>query len=214
MNRIVILLALTSLAMPALGDVLGNPYDGIETTRSLAQDFGPYMPDTLDTWVVSDFQTAVGYYLYDVTSEGLTTHSQSVDGEGANFDIYDGLPWEGGSVVLSASDGYETLGSAGVMGADFGGQMLPAGEYYIVFQGVRDFLMTGGLSLVYHTYTGNEDDWEWNPGLGQEWGSDHRRVETTEPAYMDVNWQLTAVPVPEPAALTLLALGGLLLRRR
>jgi len=197
-----------------MADVLGNPYDGIETTVSVAQDFVYPGTEGLDCWVVSDFETTVDYYLYDVMSEGRTTHAQGADGEGANYDVWNGLPWEGGSVVLSASDGYETLGSAGTMGADFGGQILPAGSYYMVFQAVRDFLMTGGNSLVYHTYTGNEDDWEWNPLEGQGWGSDHRRVQTSEPAYMDVNWVLNATPVPEPASLVLLALGGLLLRRR
>jgi len=213
MRRIGVFLMVVSLTLPALADVLGNPDDGIGTNGSLAQDFVYPGTEGLTTWVVSDFETTVDYYLYDVVSAGRTTHTQGVDGDGANFDVWDGLPWDGGSIVLSASDGYESFGSEGIMGADFGGQLLPAGDYYLVYQAVRDFLMTGGLSVVYHTTLGNNNDWEWNPGLGQGWGSDHREVQF-EGAYLDVNWQLTVIPVPEPAGVVLLALGAALLGRR
>ena len=214
MRHVVMFLMMASLTLPALADVLGGPHDGVETSVSLAQDFVWPGTEALDTFVVSDLQTTVDYYLYDVVSLGRTTHSGGVDGDGANFDIYDGLPWEGGSIVLSAIDGYESFGSAGIMGADFDGQLLPAGDYYIVFQAVRDFLMTGGNSLVYRTTAGNNNDWEWNPELGQNWGSDHRPVESAG-TYLDVNWELTATPVPEPMGLILLAIGaGLVTRRR
>ena len=160
MQKAVMFLLIVSLTMPALADVLGSPYDGAETSISLAQDFVWPGTEALDTFVVSDFQTTVDYYLYDVVSQGRTTHSGGVDGDGANFDIYNGLPWDGGTVVLSAVDGYESFGSAGLMGADFEGQLLSAGSYYIVFQAVRDFILTGGNSLVYRTTTGNDNDWE------------------------------------------------------
>ena len=213
MKRIMVLLAVTSLVLPALGDVLGNPYDGVETSVSIAQDFVYPGTEQFTTWVVSDFETTVDYYLYDVVSEGRTTSTSGRDGDGANYDVWNGLPWDGGSIVLSASNGYELFGSDTIMGADFGGQMLPAGNYYMVFQAVRDFLMTGGNSLVYRTSTGNDNDWEWNPLLGQGWGSDHRPVESGGYC-LDVNWVLNATAVPEPASLMLIALGGLLLRRR
>ena len=208
-------LAVGALAASAQGDVLGNAYDGIETTSSIAQDFVYPGLEHLNTWVVSDFQTSIDYYLYDVFSEGKTTNVNNEDGEGANYDIWNGLPWEdGSSIVMSAGNGYCTLGSANTMGADFGGQLLAAGDYYMVFQAVYNFMDPGGLALVYHTYTGNEDDWEWNPGLGQNWGTDHQLIFTNEPAPMDVNWLLTATPVPAPASFILLVAGGLARRRR
>lgn len=181
-NLCIAALVAGGLTASMLGDVIGNPYDGIETTGSLAQDFVFPGTDPLDTWVVSDFQTAVDYHLFEVWSEGWTTDLNNNDGEGATYDIWNGLPWEDGSIVMSAGDGYCALGSANTMGADFGGQFLPAGDYYMVFQAVYDFVLTGGLTLVCHTYTGNEDDWQWDPGLGQDWGAEFRAIMTDEPA--------------------------------
>lgn len=212
-TRCIVVLVVVGLTASAMGDVLGNPYDGT-TSRSIAQDWVHAAFPNNNVWVISDFETTVDYYLYDVSAHGETTHTGGADGEGANFDIWNGLPWDGGSVVLSAADGWEHLGSEGLLGADFGGQILPAGDYYMVFQGVRDFLMTGGMSLVYHTWAGDEDDWHWNPGEGLGWGP-YQRIQDTEGVFMDVNWQLIAQPVPEPASLLLLTIGaGVLLRRR
>jgi len=211
MKRVCIVFALAiCVAIPALGDMLGNPTDG-STTVSLAQDWVHPATVLQNTWVLSDFVTSVDYYLHDVVSAGRATAAR--DGDGANFDVWDGLPWEGGSVVMSASGGYDALDSSGTIGADFQGQLLPAGSYYIAFQSVRDFLNTGGNSLIFHTLTGNEDDWQWNPGEGQGFGP-YRPVQTTEGEFRDVNWQLNAEPVPEPACVLLLCTAGCLLRRR
>lgn len=201
-------------AASARGDVLGNAYDGQQTTGSLAQDFVFAGTDPLDSWVVSNFRTLVDYELFDIYSLGWTTNANNEDGEGANFDIWDGLPWEDGSgIVMSASDGYCTLGSNGTLGADFGGQLLPAGDYYMVFQSVYNFLDPGGLAIVFHTSIGDANDWEWNPGLGQGWGSAFREVVDGDSNPIDVNWQLNATPIPAPASLVLL-MAGLALRRR
>lgn len=210
--KCIVVLAVAGLTAAATGGVIGNPADGT-TATSLAQDWVHPAFAAQKTWVISDFETAVDNYLYEVVTSGRTTHMQGRDGDGAVFEVWNGLPWEGGSAVLSAANGYETLGSLGTCGADFQGQLLPAGSYYLVYQAVRDFLNTGGMSLVYQTNTGNEDDWQWNPGLGQGWG-EYRRVQTAEGVYMDVNWQLTVEPVPEPGALALVAVAGLLLSRR
>jgi hypothetical protein len=204
-----------ALAGPAFGDVLGNPYDGVQTTGAMAQDFVWPGTDHLDIWVVSDFQTTQDYYLHEVWSQGWATNTNGQDGSGAVFDIYDGLPWDGGSIVLSAADGYDHLHAEGKIGADFGGATLPAGDYYIVYQAVHDFLMVAGNTVMYHTSYGDADDMQWNPGLGHNWGSDHRDVTLGDGTPIDVNWQLEATPVPEPAALAmLLASVGVLTRRR
>lgn len=210
--KCVVVLVVVGLTASAMGDVVGNPYDGT-TSRSIAQDWvHPAFPAN-NVWVISDFETTVDYYLSDVSAHGETTHAGGADGTGANFDVWDGLPWDGGSVVLSATNGWDHLGSEGLLGADFGGQILPAGDYYMVFQGVRNF-MGGGMSLVLHTWTGNEDDYHWNPDEGLGWGP-HQQVQDSEGVFFDVNWQLNALPVPEPTSLLLLAIGaGALLRRR
>ena len=210
MKRVLVLAVIASLAVPVLGDILGNPYDGA-ATFTLAQDFVWPGTDQLDTWVVSDFTTTQDYYLYDVWSQGWATGSGG-EGESANFDIYDAFPWDGGNLILSAADGYDHLHAENRIGANFSGQLLPAGSYYIAFQAVHNFLQPGGNTLIYHSNSGNFNDWEWNPGLGQNWGGPARQIDASGP--IDVNWQLTVEAVPEPAALTLLAFAGLLLRRR
>jgi len=72
--------------------------------------------------------------------------------------------------------------------------------------------MTGGNSVVYHTTLGDNDDYQWNPG--EQHGFLWRPITTPDDQPIDVNWQLTATPVPKPASLMLVALGGLLMRRR
>jgi len=190
---------------PAVRGTLGNPYDEVQQYGSAAQDFETAY-DAYDIWVVSDFTTSEDYYCETVSALGFT--NGGVDGVGANFHIYDGLPWAGGSIVMSASGGYDTLFSAGLIGADFGHQLLPAGSYYMVFQSVREF-GTSGQSYIYQTSLGNNNDYQWNPGAG--FGFSTTPILDADSNPIDVNWQL--VVTPEPSSLLLIAV-ALLLRRR
>jgi MYXO-CTERM domain-containing protein len=201
-----------ALTTATFGDVIGNPYDGVETSVTLTQDFVFPAAAHLSTWAVSDFQTTEDYLLYDVVVQGRATGSS--DGSGANFDIYDGLPWDGGAIVHSAINGYDTLHAQGAFGADFDGAFLAAGSYYIVFQVEHDFLMVGGNTLTYNTTTGDNNDYAWNPGLGQGWPDEFTAVVDGAGAPIDVNWQLTVGEVPAPSCVALLAVGGLFARRR
>jgi hypothetical protein len=186
---------------------LGNAYDGIQTFGNAAQDFEASF-DQYDIWVVSDFTTSQAWNCDAVSAVGFA--NAAVDGSGANFRIYNGLPWAGGSIVMSSTGGYDHLFTAGNMGATFNHQLLPAGSYYMVFQAVRTF-GTSGQSYVYQTSTGNNNDYQWNPGGGFGQGT---FFPTTNQggAAIDVNWQL--VVTPEPTSLLLLAAAGLLIRRR
>lgn len=212
MKAIMMMTLVAVLVAPAFGDTLGNPLDAT-TSISLTQDFVWPGTDHLDTWFVSDFTITQDYYLYEVWSQGRATDSG--DGEGARFDIYDGFPSDCGNLILSAGDGYDHLLAEGKIGADFGGQTLPAGSCYIVFQAAHNSLSPGGNTLIYHNLTGNANDWEWNPGLGQNWSGPACEVMTPDSNPIDVNWQLNAEPVLEPSAILLIAhVGGLSLRRR
>lgn len=186
---------------------LGNPYDGTTTYGAAAQDFETTY-DAYDIWVCSEFTTTTALNLGAVSAVGF--QNDTSDGTGANFRIYSGAPWSGGSIVLSASGGYDHLYSAGLVGADFGNQLLPAGSYYMVFQAVRAFATTG-QSYVFDTTLGNNNDRQWNPGGGFGQGTNFPIVDASS-APIDINWQLEATP--EPASLSLLVLGGLALLRR
>jgi hypothetical protein len=186
---------------------VGNPYDGTTTYGNAAQDFEtPY--DAYDVWVVSDFTMPLDFLCGPVIAQGFQNHDPGVDGTGANFRIYNGLPWAGGSIVMSASGGYDHMYSAGMMGADFHHQLLPAGSYYMVFQVVRTF-ETSGQAYVYQTTLGNNNDYQWNPGggFGFIWTP---IMDSTGVNPIDVNWQFD---IPEPSSLLLIGV-ALLLRRR
>lgn len=211
MKRALVLVAVLAMTGAAYGDILGNTPDPLSTWGAAAQDFETAY-DIYDVWVVSDFETAVDYYLNDIVVQGFENSGLGLDGHGANFDIWNGLPWGGGAIVMSASGGYDTLGSAGTFGADFTGQELAAGSYYMVFQPARDYA-TSGQSYAFVTGFGNNNDYQWNPGEGFGSGP-YFEVSNDLGNPTDVNWQLNAEPVPEPATLSLLALGALVLIRR
>ena len=72
---------------------LGNAFDGVQTDGSAAQDFETAY-DPYDIWVVSDFTTSQAWNLDAISAVGFA--NTTLDGSGANFRIYNGLPWAGG----------------------------------------------------------------------------------------------------------------------
>jgi hypothetical protein len=190
-------------------DTIGVPYDGIQTYGSAAQNFAPPY-DAYDIQPFMNFTTTVDYYLNETFCEGFAT--VAADGPaGAGFEVWDGLPWEDGAIVLSTT-GTDTLYSTGTIDGDFGGAELAAGSYYFSAYSNRDYA-THGQSFLYQTSLGDNNDWHWNPGGGFGMG-EYWQLTDQSGNPIDLNFIIYAEVVPEPASLLLFGLAGLLLRRR
>ena len=129
-----------------------------------------------DLWVVEDFGTAADTNLTRFESYGtiFPTPLTVID---VTVRIYDGLPTTG-NVVLESVPGTGRVIVNGInyrLAADFGGQFLRAGSYYVVWSAathgtqIAIFWAQGGPHAV---GTGGPDNaWQWNPGLGWGWAT-------------------------------------------
>lgn len=181
-----------------------NPYDGIQTYGSAAQDFESAF-DVYDISVFVDFTAANDYYLSAYSSQGFPT--AAADGISSTGKVWDDLPWNGGSIVATGT-GTDTLYTTGSIQGTFAGELLTAGTYWLELQARRDYT-TSGQSFLYRTEPSpyGAVDQHWNPGGGFGFG-DHQDLTT------DINFEIRGDLVPEPATLVLLAFGSLVMLRR
>lgn len=191
--------------------VASNPYDGVGTYGSTAQDFGAGY-EAYASSVFADFTTASAVQLTGFESVGFETAGLG-DGDGANAWIWDGLPWEGGSVLITSTSGTDTLFSTGTIQGVFANENLAAGSYWIQLQAVRDY--AGGYGQAYLFQQGpvqGQQDENYNPGGGFGMPDGHQGLTDAGGLPTDVNFILTGVP--EPSTLALLGFGALALIRR
>jgi hypothetical protein len=133
-----------------------------------------YADNTRDLWIVEDFGIVTDRALTRFESYGTVFPSPVVVND-VTVRIYDALPTTGRIVLESiAGTGHVIAeGFNNKLAADFGGQFLAAGSYYLVWtvktQGsqIAIFWAQGGAHAV--GSGGPENAWQWNPGLGWGW---------------------------------------------
>jgi hypothetical protein len=117
-----------------------------------------------------------------------------------NARVYDAMP-PGGNLIMSSQPGHGAVNAAGVFWTTFGGQYLPAGSYFIVWD-----MSTVGTQIVVdwaqggsHAVGGGQPDnaWLWNPGGGWGYPNNLKKVpaDLQGNGQTGVNFKLSGVPV-------------------
>src|ERR1051325_956568 len=130
--------------------------------------------DARDLWIIEDFGIASDVSLTRFESYG-TIYPTPLTLIDATVRVYDAMP-PNGNIVLQSVPGSGHIIVNGInyrIAADFGGQFLRAGSYYLVWTvethspQIAIFWVQGGPPTV---GTGGADNaWQWNPGLGWNW---------------------------------------------
>ncbi len=120
-----------------------------------------------DVQVFMDFETTQDWRVETVTSAAFRSNppcgsicTQDVIGQ-----IWSDVPWNGGRILLSSVAGSDCVEGSGEVCVDFGGQRLPAGQYYFSVFLVRDFRL-GGQTFLHGRAPIGDHDTQYNPGLG------------------------------------------------
>ncbi len=170
----------TGLAVSALGSGVAAQEQVVASLPwQFGQTAGPNGTDyettnDRDVWVVEDFGIASDVNLTRFESYGtiFPTPLTVID---VIVRIYGALPTTG-NIVLQSTPGSGHVIVNGInyrIAADFGGQFLRAGNYYVVWQAqthgtqIAIFWAQGGPHQV--GSGGADNAWQWNPGLGWNW---------------------------------------------
>lgn len=170
--RASIALALSGVvSIPAWGQVVASlPFTATQTAGPSATNYEP-PDDTKDLWVIEDFSVSQDVSLVQFESRGTVFPSPPFVFD-VTVHIYNGLP-PAGTIVMSSLPGSGTVAPfAGwdIFRASFGGQILRAGSYFLVWnastrtsQNQRALFWAQGRA---HAAGGGQPDnaWQWNPG--------------------------------------------------
>jgi hypothetical protein len=179
--------------------IVDQPFN--TNTSVLSQD-STDSPD-VSNFAFDDFTTAIAFNLTTLTVFG--------DGEpvfnttGVIGQIWSDLPGSfGGSSILSVSG--TPVGEDLVF--DFGGQLLPAGSYWLTAYLERSGSLAPWLWGTHLPVSGSEL-YFYSPGGGFSWGTDPVPIGSIPDSFgsFDAAFRLEGEPVPEPATFVLVALG-------
>ena len=178
---------------------------GQSTGASPASDHEP-PEDPLDTWMIEDFSIAQPATLARFQSRGWV-HPQPLFVFDVSVRIYRGWPPGGGELVASSRPGSGTatpyLGW-GLYTAEFDGQLLPAGSYYVAFNAAtRTSVFSQALFFVSfdpHSVGGGgiSNAYRWNPNGGHGWTNNVMPVPSNfqGTGHSGINFALFGNPLP------------------
>lgn len=165
-----LLVALAGSAAAAQDQIVASlPFLGGQTAGPNGTDYPP-PNDARDLWIIEDFGISTDTALGRFETVG-TVFPSPMSVTDVNVRIYDAMPPDG-NLIMTSTPGHGTVNAAGVFSTDFGGQLLPAGSYFIVWDA-----STVGTQIVViwaqggaHAVGGGLPDnaWLWNPNGG--WG--------------------------------------------
>ncbi|MCB9840316.1 MAG: hypothetical protein H6809_01525 [Phycisphaeraceae bacterium] len=148
---------------------------GGQTAGSVGVKYEP-PEDPLDIWLIEDFSIDAPVALTRFESRG-TVFPAPVFVFDVTVRIYRGWPPEG-ELLFESTPGSGTVAPFqgwNLFAADFAGQTLDAGEYYVVFNAATRTSF-GSRPIFWsvfgpHTVGGGQPDsgWRWNPNGGQGW---------------------------------------------
>ena len=149
---------------------------GQQTAGSPASDYEP-PEDHLDTWMIEDFSIARPATLARFESRGWV-HPQPLFVFGVTARIYRGWPASGGELIAESIPGSGTVvpfAGWGLYSAQFAGQRLDAGDYYIAMTAATR-TSVGSHALFWVAFGphqvgggGTDNAYRWNPNGGWGW---------------------------------------------
>ncbi len=199
------------VVMDNIGAMDGSNMDGnIGASQLFEAAFGQYSIAAVDDFAFGGGSlNSVSFIL-----GGWNGYAGSAGVLGYQVNVYSSMDAAGASLTgdvlsmdfVSASASGDWGGGGEHMTLDLGGASLGAGTYYVSVVADNEFL-SNGQTGIYTSLTGGDDGYQANPGGGFGFGP----YQHTGANYA---YSLDGSPIPGPAALSLLGIAGLCVRRR